>query len=460
VTPEYEAFLAGKALRAEKHGMIPAKMPDHLFDFQKASVDFLLRIGRGALFHDTGLGKTRQEGEFGKQASEATGLPSLLLAPLSVVRQSERELRSLGYQCLVIRSMADVRPGINICHYDLLHKIDPSAFGCAILDESGIIKSFQGKTTQLLIQMFKDTPFRLCATATPAPNDYIEIGSHCEFLGIMSQAEMLARFFIHDSANTQEWRLKGHAIEAFWDWVASWAVMASSPEDLGFDGSRYILPQFEVFSHPTIGEIKPMNGGFFGSKISATNMHKKKRETTEQRAAKAREIIGSDKDQWVIWCDTDYEQDRLEEIFRDRAISIRGSQSPEKKEELHLAWLDKKRPLMITKISMFGWGVNWQQCHKMLFVGRSFSYERWYQGLRRMWRFGQKEIVLVHIIVADGEDQIGRVLDRKADAHAEMKAAMLAASRRALKSKAERRVRYNPSFRLEMPRWLKSTHIE
>ena len=454
--PEYANFLASKAIRAPRAGIEPSTLPEHLFDYQKISVDYLLRLGRGALFHDTGLGKTRQELEFGKQAAHETKLPTLLLTPLSVVKQIETEGLMLGYDCHVIKSQANVKSGINIAHYDILHKLDALAFGCVILDESSIIKSFMGKTTQLLISMFRGCPFRLCATATPAPNDYVEIGTHCEFLGIMSQAEMLTRFFIHDSAETQIWRLKGHAYEAFWDWVASWAVMASSPEDLGFNGDQFKLPPFELHTHPTIGEIKPLVGGFFGQQISATNMHAKKRETSEKRAAKAREIVNDNKEQWVIWCDTDDEQNHLERQFGNLAISIRGSQSPDMKEQLHLDWLTKKRPNIITKPSMFGYGVNWQQCHNMIFVGRSFSYETWYQAVRRIWRFGQKSIVHVHIIVADGEDQIGRVLDRKSDAHIVMKAAMVAASKRAINTNVARKIPYNPQFKLELPQWLTS----
>ena len=451
---EYEAFLAGKAPKAKAVGIEPGPMPGHLFDFASHATRFCLRQGRAALFLDTGLTKTRCQLEFAKQAMEASNGYALILTPLAVARQFEKEGLSLGYDCRVVREAEDVRPGINVCNYDRLDNLDPGAFGCVCLDESSILKNFSGKTTRALTAAFADTPFRLCATATPAPNDHVELGTHAEFLGIMPQSDMLIRWFINDSANTGTWRLKGHATEAFWDWMSSWAVMASSPEDLGFDGSRFVLPPLVIHRHKAIGEVKPMDGMLFAGDVSATNMHAMKRQTAESRADEIAKLVMADNaEPWMVFCDTDYESDCLRARIPD-ATEVRGSMPAEKKEANIAAFLDGSRGVMISKPSIMGAGLNLQFCARMAFVGRSFSYEAWYQAVRRCWRFGQKRAVDVHLIVAEGEDQIGRIIDRKAEAHATMKQAMIAASKRAIQAQSEVRVKYDPTFEGRIPKWL------
>lgn len=453
---EYEAFLAGKAPRAQAVGIEPGPMPDCLLDFAAHATRFCLRQGRAALFLDTGMTKTRCELEFSRQAIAATNGYGLQFTPLAVARQFEAEGLLCGYDCRVIRSMDEVRPGINICNYDLADRIDPSVFGCVSLDESDVIKNFSGKLSRRLVEMFSDTPFRLCATATPAPNDHVELGMHSEFLGIMPQSDMLIRWFINDSNDTGTWRLKGHARDAFWDWMSSWAVMASSPEDLGFDGSRFILPPLKVHRHRAIGEIKPMDGTLFAGDVSAINMHAMKRQTSAARADMAAQIIAADPEQvWAVWCDTDDESRALMARL-PRAVEVKGSLTPAKKEAAINSFVSGERRLMVTKPSVTGAGLNFQFCHNTIFVGRSFSYRAWYQAVRRFWRFGQQHPVHVHLIVAEGEDQIGRVIDRKAEAHAEMKAAMIAASRRAIQAKSEVRVKYDPQYIGRVPEWLVS----
>lgn len=454
VTPEYERFLAGKAPRAISVGIEPGPMPDCLLDFAAHATRFCLRQGRAALFLDTGLTKTRCELEFSRQAIAATNGYGLQLTPLAVAGQFNAEGIACGYDCRIVRSMDEVRPGINICNYDIVDKIDPSIFGCVALDESDVIKNFTGKLTRRLINMFADTPFRLCATATPAPNDHVELGMHSEFLGIMPQSDMLIRWFLNDSANTGTWRLKGHATEAFWDWLSSWAVMASSPEDLGFDGSRFILPPLNVMRHKAIGEIKPMDGQLFAGDVSAINMHAMKRQTSTARAEVAARLVSeAPDDPWVIWCDTDDESRALMVVISD-AVEVKGSMTPEKKEAAINSFLFGTKKRMVTKPSITGAGLNMQLCHNTIFVGRSFSYRAWYQAVRRFWRFGQKYPVNVHLIVAEGEDQIGRIIDRKAEAHAEMKAQMIAASRRAIQAQSQVRVKYNPTHQGRLPEWL------
>lgn len=450
----YLDFLASKAPRAQSCGITPTDMPAHLFDYQRHATAFCLRQGRAALFLDTGLGKTACELEFARQAAAATNGRALILTPLAVARQIEREAHRFGYDARVVRDQSEVGAGISICNYDRIDRLNPSAFGAVVLDESSILKSFSGKTTRALIEMFAGTPFRLAATATPAPNDHTELGQHAEFLGIMTQAEMLVRWFLNDTNDTGTWRLKGHAVEPFWDWMASWAVMAESPEDLGFDGSRFVLPPLNIERHRTEAGVLPMDG-LFGFNVSATEVHNLKRQTATARAEATAAIVRQSTEPCLIWCDVNDEADELLRVLPE-AAEVRGNHAPEKKEAAIEAFVSGVRPWLISKPSIMGMGLNFQHCARMVFVGRSFSYEAWYQAVRRCWRFGQTRPVTVHLIVAEGEDEIGRVINRKADDHATMKAAMRAASRRSAAATANVKVPYNPTYNGRLPAWLKS----
>ncbi len=452
---DYADFLASKAPRALASGVDASALPDHLFDFQKACVDFAIRQGRSGLYLDTGLGKTRCQLEWAWQSLRHGNGYALILTPLAVAKQIEREALSLGYDARVIRDQGEAKSGINICNYDRLDKIDPDSFGVISLDESSILKSFGGKVTTALIDAFSSHRFRMSATATPAPNDHMELGNQAEFLGLMSSAEMLMRWFINDTAQaSQQWRLKGHAEEDFWDWMASWSRMAQSPEDLGFDGSQFELPPLNVIRHKAIGSnVKPQAGSLFIADVSATNIFDIKRQTVAARSEKAASLITNEP--WVIWCDTNDESDALLGQICG-AVDVRGSQPIEMKERNLESFSQGESKIIITKPSISGFGLNWQHCHNMIFVGRSFSYEAWYQAVRRCWRFGQTKPVNVHIIVAEGEDQIGRVIDRKADDHASMKAKMAEAMRRAVGKEALTRHPYQPTHKGRLPKWLKS----
>lgn len=451
----YAQFLAGKAPRASALGAPTdaASMPAHLADFQAASTAFCLTQGRAGLFLDTGLGKTRCELEFADQALERTNGRALILTPLAVARQIEEEAQRLGYDARVIRGPEDVRPGISICNYDRLEDLDPSAFGAVVLDESSILKNFTGATSRALINAFQGHRYRLAATATPAPNDHMELGQHAEFLGVMPSNEMLMRWFVTDQTSMGKYRLKNHGEADFWDWMASWARMAQSPEDLGFDGGHYVLPQLVSHRHKTHGDVKPMKDGLFAPDISATTMHDVKRQTITARADVAGALVAAQPaEPWVLWVDTDYEADAVRAAVPG-AIEVRGSMSIEAKEEALAAFAHGEALHLITKPRICGYGLNWQHCARMGFVGRSFSYEAWYQAVRRCWRFGQQRDVHAHVIVAEGEDQIGRVIDRKAQDHARMKAAMAAAMRRALGRSVQLR-NYTPGHKGRLPAWL------
>ena len=455
---DYQAFLAAKKPRPVATGIAePGDLHTGLFDFQRACVEFCLRQGRAGLYLDTGLGKTFCQLEWADKAMRASNGRALILTPLAVARQIEREAHSRGYDARVIRDQSEARVGINICNYDRLDLIDVDAFGAVSLDEASILKNFTGKTTRSLTGAFAGHRFKLAATATPAPNDHMELGTQAEFLGVMASNEMLSRFFINDTSTaSQRWRLKKHAERDFWEWMASWSRMAQSPADLGFDGSRFVLPELRVIRHRAqYGDVRPAEGALFALDTSATAIHDVKRQTAGNRADAAARLVETSSQPWVVWCDTDYEADALKQRI-GHAVEVRGSMPIERKEENLAAFADGKARVIITKPSVAGMGLNWQHCARMVFVGRSFSYEAWYQAVRRCWRFGQTREVEAHIIVAEGEDQIGRVIDRKADDHARMKRAMADAMRRATTQATRRLVDYQPKHEGRMPSWLRS----
>lgn len=453
----YAQFLDGKRPRQHRSGIAVSVLASHLFPYQAACVRFLLECGRGGLFLDTGLGKTACELEWAEHARNATNGRALILTPLAVAHQIAAEGQRWGYQTHVIRDAGDVREGINVCNYDRLDKIDADAFGAVALDESSILKSFTGKTTRALIDTFAGHRFRLSSTATPAPNDHMELGQHAEFCGVMSSIEMLSRFFINDTSTaSQQWRLKRHGVHAFWDWMASWCRMAQMPSDLGDSDDGFILPPMRVHRHHVSAEVKAGDGDLFAVDVlSATNMHDLKRQTAGERAEAAAAIAMSDDAPCVVWVDTDYEADAvLARIGKSPSVAeVRGSMTIEAKEAALDGFADGSVRVLITKPSICGFGLNWQHCARTVFVGRSFSYESWYQAVRRFWRFGQQRNVDVHIIVAQGEESIGAVIDRKADDHAQMKAAMREAMMRNAGKESRVKVKYNPTHEGRLPQW-------
>ena len=458
VRDDYREFLARKAPRAIERGIEAPKLADHLFPFQRHCVEFLLRGGSGGLFLDTGLGKTACELEWCEHARNATNGRALILTPLAVAKQIEREGRSWGYDARVIRDQGESREGINICNYDRLHLLTPEEFGAVALDEASILKNFTGKTTRTLIAAFSGHRFRLSATATPAPNDHMELGQHAEFCGVMESNEMLARWFISDQTEMGRYRLKGHGVAAFWDWMSSWCRLAQMPSDIGYSDDGYVLAPIRTIRHRAAESAPRMSGGLFGDDVvSATNLHEVKRATADNRAKIAADLVTADNEPWVIWCDTDYEADALLGALRgvECVGEVRGSHAPERKEATLEAFADGTTRVLITKPSVTGFGLNWQHCARTVFVGRSFSYEAWYQAVRRFWRFGQAREVQVHLVVAEGEDSIARVIDRKADDHASMKAAMRAAMQRNNGRESAVKVAYNPVHQGRFPSWIR-----
>lgn len=458
---EYQTFLASKALRAKDRGL--ARVPElasHLFPFQRLAVKHHLRVGAGGCFLDTGLGKTEVQLEFCQRAIEATNERALIWTPLAVAGQTKRRAEKWGYEARVIRDQSEVGPGINICNYDRRDKIDPADFAVVSLDEASILKSFTGKTTRGMIDAFKGHRFKLVASATPAPNDHMELGNYAEFLEVMAANEMLSRFFINDTSTaSQEWRLKGHAVTAFWDWMASWARMAEKPSDLTgnvADDADFILPPFEIVRHQARDSSVDRDlADMFGlPAMSATSLHDIKRQTSEARAETIAAAIAAEPNEpWLIWCDTNYEADALAAVIPD-TIEVRGSQTIDEKEEKLEAFGRGQVARLIGKPSMLGFGLDWSHCARMAFAGRSYSYEAWYQAVRRCWRFGQKRNLKVHLAVDDGESQIGRVIDRKSADHIAMKSAMVKAMRRATGTIAATKTAYQPNRKASLAPWI------
>lgn len=455
---EYREFIASRAITQAKSGFSPASINPAAKTHQRAVLDFALNMGKSAAFLDTGLGKSMIELEFAHQCAEYTGKPSLILTPLAVAGQMIREGQKFGIDARQIREQSEVGAGVMVANYERLAKLDPTAFGAVVLDESSILKSFAGKTRATLQDAFADTPFKLAATATPSPNDHTELGNHAEFLGIMRQQEMLSKWFINDTATaSQEWRLKGHAVEDFWRFVAMWSRCATLPSDLGGDDAGYVLPDIDRRIHRVDADRSQniAEGMLFRvPEMSATSFHAEKRMTLTQRCEKAAELATHDKPV-TVWCESNEESDLLAKIIPG-AIEVHGILTPEEKERRLLGFADGEYRAIVTKPKLAGFGVNWQHCAHAVFASISFSYEQHYQAVRRSHRFGQSEQVINDIVISDTEESIWNAINVKSKKHDEMKARMADAMRDAQGTAINRRVIYDRPLDLEFPEWVKS----
>lgn len=451
----YRDFIAARAGSTSQSGFSPRAIAPVAKAHQETVLRFALERGRSAAFLDTGLGKSFIELEFGRQCAEETGKPSLILTPLAVAGQMIREGRKFGIDARQIREQSEVGAGVMVANYERLPKLDPGAFGAVVLDESSILKSFGGKTTTLLCEAFRGTPFKLAATATPAPNDHMEIGQHSDFLDVMPGPEMLTRWFIADQKQMGAYRLKGHAQDRFWQWVASWSRCATMPSDLGGDDTGYVLPAVERTVHQVQADrlIDVADGMLFRiPEMSATSFHAEKRLTLSARCEKAAELANHDRPV-TIWCETDAESALLAKLIPD-AAEIHGKQSPEEKERRLLGFIDGQIRAIVTKPKLAGFGLNFQHCAHAIFASISFSYEQHYQAVRRSQRFGQAQVVRNDIVISDTEAQVWQTVQRKAADHDTMKRAM-AAAMKAAQSSADLRVAYGDREVLQFPDWLK-----
>jgi DNA modification methylase/superfamily II DNA or RNA helicase len=411
---DYTDFLASKQVTVQASGIEVSvdRINPLLFPFQRDMVRWALRKGRAALFEDCGLGKTFQQVEWAR----LIGVPTLILAPLAVAQQTVREAAKLGVNVQYVRHQRDVRGRIVVTNYEMLDKMDPSTFGAVVLDESSILKNFEGKTRKALIEAFKDTPYRLCCTATPAPNDHTEIANHAEFLGVMTRQEMLATYFVHDD---EGWRLKGHAREPFYQWLASWAMALRKPSDLGYADDGYNLPALTIAPVIVASDYVPEGQLFSTGLKGVTDRAKVRRSTLNDRVFRTAQMVNRDKGhQWIIWCGLNEEGHALHRLIEE-ALIIEGGQTIQQKEERITTFLDGGARVLISKPSIIGHGLNLQCASRMAFVGLSDSYEQYYQAIRRSWRFGQTQPVTAYVVLSDAEEAIYQNIVRKeADADA------------------------------------------
>ena len=427
ISMKYEEFILSKTKSAQSCGFDSLEIKAPLFDWQAHIVKWAIKKGRAALFEDCGLGKTAQQLEWADQVARKTEGFVLILTPLAVAHQTSKEAEKFGIQATVAESASDIKhPGIYITNYEKLEKFDTSIFHGVVLDESSILKNFTGKMRQMLTSAFSETPYRLCCTATPSPNDYTEFGQHADFLGVCTPQQMLCTFFINDTFNTGDWRLKKHAEMEFWKWVASWAACVSKPSDIGYCDDGYILPNLDI--HTAIVQVDETDGAqdgelFRHATLSATTMHKEMRITSPARVAKVAEMVNASKESWIVWCNTNDESEQLSKAIPD-AVEVKGSDTANQKEERLDAFTEGRARVIITKPGIAGYGLNWQHCCNVAFVGLSYSFEDFYQALRRSYRFGQKRPVTAWIVQASTEGAILKTINRKIQQHKEMQEKM------------------------------------
>lgn len=457
---KYEQFIERKLPIAQAIGFACHVESTHLFEFQRRIVEWSLARGRAAVFAATGLGKSRMQVAWASHMHEHSGRNALILAPLAVAAQTAAEGAACGMPVTLCREASDVRPGVNVTNYDRLHKFDPAAFGAIVLDESSIIKNFNSRTLSELLAAFSRVPYRLACTATPSPNDYTELGTHAEFLGVCTRAEMLAEFFCHDGGETQTWRLKGHAAPQFWRWVSSWGAQVRRPSDLGYPDDGYDLPGLDIIRH-TIGathEDAHASGKLFADHArTLTERRAARKATVAGRVAECAALVNANpSEQWLVWCDLNEEGDALERAC-DGAVQVAGADTPEDKESRLLAFARGEVRVLVSKPRIAGWGMNFQRCARMAFVGVNDSFESQYQAIRRCYRFGQSRPVEVHMFASELEGEVIRNLARKHESAESMGESLSACTREAVMGDTDRRgvrIAYRAGTRMRVPSWL------
>ena len=461
MSASYRAIVERSIIRHAAYGIKRRDFGNDIRAHQSSAVDFALGIGSAALFLDTGLGKSLCAFTYADNVAKETGKPILMLSPLGVTGQHATEAARFGYSATICREADDVRPGLNLSNYERLHHFNPADFGGLILDESSVIKNFSGVVTRRLMEFGRGVHFKLACTATPAPNDHMELGQHCQFLGVMNSSEMLSRWFLADQSEMGRYRLKRHAVNSFWNWVASWARCAEKPSDLGGDDTGYNLPPLNLQRHIVKTDIVADAGEDDGQgrlfripSASATSIHNEKRKTANDRAAKIAELVNAEPGEaWIIWVDTDYDAEAVRKLIPG-ATEVHGRMTPEQKEQGLADFSEGRARVLITKGSIAGFGLNWQHCARVAFVGLSYSYEAFYQSVRRCWRYGQTRHVEVHVASAETEEAIWQAIVRKRDDHDAMKLHMRAAMARATQEVRSTKLDYQPAKPAALPSWL------
>lgn len=448
----YEEFLSNKRFVLESSGfdIDISELNPKLFQYEKDVVRWALKKGKTCIFSDCGTGKTAMQLEWANKVHEHTGGKILILAPLAVAEQTKREGEKFGISVTVCENQNDCVNGINITNYEKLDRFVAKEFVGVVLDESSILKSYSGKVRTAIIQNFHEVPYKLACTATPAPNDYMELGNHSEFCGVMTRAEMLSMFFVHDGGQTSKWRLKGHAEDVFWQWLATFSVFIDNPRNIGYDMNGFDLPELNVKEIVVDGD-SPVS-----ETLTLSERRQSRKDSLELRCEKAAELVNGSPEQWLVWCDLNDESARLNELI-NQSVEVKGSDKPEHKSESMLAFSDGRIKALVTKPSIAGFGMNWQNCHNMIFTGLSDSYEQYYQAVRRCWRFGQEQPVNVYIIISKKEGCVKDNIERKQADFLKMQKEMTELTKEITKKELRSTCRistpYEPIVEMKLPEW-------
>ena len=422
---DYDQFVSKKRRSELATGHKPADLNEYLKPFQHAIVSWAVRSGRAAVFADTGLGKTIMQLSWASEVQRHTGCKVLILAPLAVSEQTIEEGQKFGIEVQRVPHGQDIpHDGVWITNYERMESIDFTELSGIVLDESSILKAHDGKTRQRIIDASQGVPYRLSCTATPSPNDFEELGNQCEFLGVMKRTEMLATYFVNDTGDTGTWRLKGWGQSRFWEWMGTWAVVVRNPSDIGFEGAEYVLPPLEYHEH-VVSTDKIGDELFARPAMTLQERRKAQRDSLQERCKALAEVVNADPSEpWIIWCHLNDEAEMLQSLIPG-SVNVQGSDSVESKAKNLLGFSHGDCRVMISKPKIAGFGMNWQHCARMAFVGLDDSFEKFYQAVRRCYRFGQKRSVHVHLFTSETEGQILVNLKRKESQHHEMSSSMI-----------------------------------
>lgn len=459
---KYEQFISSKVIDIIPSGFECGILSDRLYDYQSDIVKWACRLGKSAIFTMTGTGKTAMQLSFADQVAKHTFGRVLVLAPLAVSEQTVREGSKFGIDVTHIRNSNDaITNGVYITNYERLHNFTDIRWDGIVLDESSILKSFDGKTRNEIIEFSESIPYRLACTATPSPNDYMELGNHSEFLGIMSYNEMLATYFVHDGGETSKWRLKGHAVSKFWSWIASWAIFLNTPSDLMYSDEGFSLP--DLTTKEIVVKAKNTNGGLFAMYEKDLNGRRQaRRDSIVERCEKAKEIALNIEAPVLLWCNLNSESEMIKSMI-DGCVEVKGSDSEHHKTQSLLDFAEGKIKYMVTKPSIAGFGMNWQVCHNTIFVGISDSFEEIFQATKRFHRHGQTKAVTRYIITSEGEACVSDNIKAKESKFNEMMKQMIGYTKEINLANLVKTHRitdtYNATKIITIPEWIKTEEV-
>ena len=461
----YDEFVATKSKAFPPCGFDVSRedLNPAMFDFQKDIATIALKMGKFCVWAGTGLGKSLSQLEWANQVHRHTGKDVLILTPLAVAKQFAREAAKFGIECNLVRQQSDVKAGISVSNYESLHKLDASHFVGVAIDESSVLKNSDGFTFDQITELFRYTPYKSAWSATPAPNDHMEIGSQAEFIGVMSKSEMLAMFFTHDGGDTSKWILKGHARKKFWEWVATWAIYVNKPSDVNpdYDDSRYQLPPLHVHEIKVDTEIPAPDGQLFNFEAASLSEQRRiGKLSMSDRCQTTAALVNSSDKQWLVWCNLNDESTMLKRLITG-AVEVKGSDSRQHKEQAIEDFAAGKIRVLVSKSSILGFGINFQNCQNAVFSGIDHSFERYYQAVRRLWRFGQDQEVNIYLVSHPLEGRVLANLKRKERDATAMGTGMLEAmrikSQELLRSTYRHNIEYAPQVEMSIPSWLFSS---